>query len=158
MNLKEYRISLGITIKEASNATGVALRTYNRYEHDDNYGDPLKRASILSILKEKYEVTEEKGLLTIELIKEHVTDILNKYKEKIDFCYLFGSYSKGYAKENSDVDLCVSTTLTGLNFIGLIEELRQSLRKRIDLIRLSDLKNNIELLNEIMKDGIKIYG
>ena len=47
MNLKEYRISLGITIKEASNATGVALRTYNRYEHDDNYGDPLKRASIL---------------------------------------------------------------------------------------------------------------
>lgn len=158
MNLKEYRTSLGITIQEAANATGVALRTYNRYEHDDNYGDPLKRISILNILKEKYEVTEEKGLLTIELIKDNVSKILSNYNEKIDFCYLFGSYSKGYAKENSDIDLCVSTTLTGLNFVGLIEELRQSLHKKIDLIRLSDLKDNIELLNEIMKDGIKIYG
>lgn len=158
MTLKEYRISLGITIQEAANATGVALRTYNRYEHDDGYGDPLKRISIFNILKDKYEVTEDKGLLTLELIKENVNNVLNKYEEQIDFCYLFGSYAKGYAKENSDVDLCISTSLTGLNFVGLIEELRQSLHKRVDLIRLSDLKDNLELLNEIMKDGIKIYG
>ena len=158
MNLKEYRKGKGITSKEASIVCGVPLRTYIRYENDDSYGSNLKRDKILSLLKEKYEVTEEKGLLSIEEIKNKVTDIFSKYKDEISFCYLFGSYAKGYAKEDSDVDLCISTSLTGLRFVGLVEELRVSLNKKVDLLRLSDMKNNIELLNDIMKDGIKIYG
>ena len=158
MSLKEYRKGKGITSKEASIVCGVPLRTYIRYENDDSYGSNLKRDKILSLLKEKYEVTEEKGLLSIEEIKSKVTDIFSKYKDEISFCYLFGSYVKGYAKEDSDVDLCISTSLTGLRFVGLVEELRVSLNKKVDLLRLSDMKNNIELLNDIMKDGIKIYG
>lgn len=158
MNLKEYRKGKGITSKEASIVCGVPLRTYIRYENDDSYGSNLKRDKILSLLKEKYEVTEEKGLLSIEEIKNKVTYIFSKYKDEISFCYLFGSYVKGYAKEDSDVDLCISTSLTGLTFIGLIEELRVSLNKKVDLLRLSDMKNNFELVHEIMKDGIKIYG
>ena len=71
---------------------------------------------------------------------------------------MFGSYSKGYAKDNSDIDLCISTSLTGVAFVGLIEELREALNKRIDLLRINDLKDNIELVEEIMKSGIKIYG
>ena len=71
---------------------------------------------------------------------------------------MFGSYSKGYAKDNSDIDLCISTSLTGVAFVGLIEELREALNKRIDLLRTNDLKDNIELVEEIMKSGIKIYG
>lgn len=158
MELKEYRISLGITIQEASKAVNVPLRTYLRYEHDDNYGNTLKRESIINSLKEKFEITEEKGLLSIETIKQKAPTILNKYREAIDFCYVFGSYAKGYANETSDIDICISTSLTGLKYVGLIEELRQLLHKKVDLIRLSDLKNNLELLNEIMKDGVKIYG
>ena len=158
MNLKEYRKGKGIKSKEASIVCGVPLRTYIRYENDDSYGSNLKRDKILSLLKEKYEVTEEKGLLSIEEIKNKVTDVFSKYKDEISFCYLFGSYVKGYAKEDSDVDLCISTSLTGLRFVGLIEELRVSLNKKVDLLRLSDMSNNIELLNDIMKDGIKIYG
>ena len=68
MNLKEYRISLGLTIQEAANTTGVALRTYNRYESDEGYGDSLKRLSIINLLKEKYEITEDKGILNIDFI------------------------------------------------------------------------------------------
>ena len=71
---------------------------------------------------------------------------------------MFGSYAKGTAKETSDIDLYVSSSLTGLKFVGLIERLRQGLHKKIDLIRSSELVNNIDLMNEIMKDGIKIYG
>ena len=107
---------------------------------------------------EKYETTEEKGIHSISSIKEIVFKVLSQYGEKVSFCYLFGSYAKGYASETRDVDLCVSTSLTGLSFVGLIEELRVSLNKKVDLIRLSDLNNNIELIQEIMKDGIKIYG
>ena len=84
--------------------------------------------------------------------------MLSAYKEEVVFCYLFGSYAKGYATDTSDIDLCVSTSLTGLAFVGLIEELRKVLNKKIDLLRLSDLTNNEVLIQEIMKDGIKIYG
>ena len=60
--------------------------------------------------------------------------------------------------KKSDVDLYVSSSLTGLRFVGLIERLRQTLHKKVDLIRSSELNNNIDLVNEILKGGIKIYG
>lgn len=41
--------------------------------------------------------------------------------------------------------------------MGLNESIRKSLHKRIDMVRFSNLDNNLELINEIMKDGIKIY-
>lgn len=155
--LKEYRRKVGITLKEASNICNVPLRTYIRYEQDENYGNKLKRTQILNFLKEKFDVDEDKGTLSITEIKEIVSKILVKYKDEIDFCYLFGSYVKGYASDSSDVDLCISTTITGLRFVGLIEELRIALHKRVDLIRLSDLSKNIDLIKEIMKDGVLVY-
>ena len=157
MDLKEYRVKLGITIKEASSASGVPLRTYNRYENDEKYGNNLKRQQIFLSLREKFEVTKEKGIITIDAIRNRINDIFSK-RDDVNFCYLFGSYAKGYANETSDVDLCISTTLTGLSFVGLKEEICSSLNKKVDLIRLSDLGDNIELVQEIMKEGIKIYG
>lgn len=149
---------LGITIKEASIATDVPLRTYIRYENDNNYGNKLKRNQIMSVLQSKYEITEKKGILSIDQIKTRVEKVLGNYRDEVSFCYLFGSYAKGYAKEDSDVDLFISTTIKGLSFVGLIEELRESLNKKIDLIRLTDMSDNVSLINEVMKDGIKIYG
>ena len=158
ITLKQYRESMGISSTEAANACGIPLRTYQRYEKDDLYGSGLKRKAIFDALKDKYEITEEKGILKFENIKIKVGEVLDKYKDEVKFCYLFGSYAKGYAKENSDVDLCISTSLTGLKFVGLSGELRENLNKNIDLLRLSDVQNNNDLLNEIMKDGTKIYG
>ena len=113
---------------------------------------------LLSLIKQ-YEITETHGLLTIGKIKESLTKLFDsQYSGDIEFCYLFGSYAKGYAKETSDVDLCVATSLTGFKFVGLSESIRITLHKNIDLIRFNNLKDNMELLNEIMKDGIKIYG
>ena len=159
MTLQEARKEYGITQIEAAKALGIPERTFRRYEQDENYGDALKRRSFISILDEQYGITEEKGLLTIEQIKEKITKLFDEeYKGEIDFCYLFGSYDKNNAKENSDVDLYVSSSLTGFRFAGLIEKIRQTLHKKIDLIRSSELNNNVGLANEIMKGGIKIYG
>lgn len=157
MKLKDYRISYGITQKEASISVNVPLRTYIRYENSDDETN-LKYLKIIDLLKEKYEITETKGVLSIDNIKIVVANVFKEYEGKINYCYLFGSYAKGYAKDDSDVDLCVDTNLTGLAFIGLIERLRQSLKKKVDLLRVQDITKNLELLNEIMKDGIKIYG
>lgn len=158
MKLKDYRNKIGITINEASIITNVPVRTYIRYENDEKYGSVLKRNQMLLSLQEKYEITEVKGILSVEQIIKCVEKILINYQNEVSFCYLFGSYAKGYAKEDSDVDLCISTTLKGMAYVGLIEELRVSLNKKVDLIRLSDLADNMELVNEIMKDGVRIYG
>jgi predicted nucleotidyltransferase len=71
---------------------------------------------------------------------------------------LFGSYAKGKATPMSDVDLFVNTSVTGLKFFGLIEELREALKKKVDLLDRRQIEGNFELTNEILKDGIKIYG
>ena len=158
MNLLNVRTQYGLSQIEAASILNIPVRTYICYEKDDNYGNDLKRSMMIRTLVEKCEITETKGLLTIEQIKTALTRLFEEeYKDQIEFCYLFGSYAKGYAKENSDVDLCVATQLTGLKFAGLSESIRQALHKRIDLIRFSNLNNNLELINEIMKDGIKLY-
>ena len=159
MKLKEIRTKYKLSQLEAANLVGVPVRTFRRYENDDAYGSKLKRQMFINIIKDHCEITETKGLLTIEQIKDSLKEMFkNKYEGKIEFCYLFGSYAKGYAKEDSDVDLCVSTSLTGLDFVGLSEDIRNVLHKKIDLIRFSNLKDNLELINEIMKDGVKLYG
>ncbi|MBE6136098.1 MAG: nucleotidyltransferase domain-containing protein [Erysipelotrichaceae bacterium] len=159
MTLLQIRNKYQISQALAASSVGVPLRTYIRYENNNDYGNSLKRESMIQKLMNKYEITEDKGMLSIETIKNELTSLFDsEYKGKIEFCYLFGSYAKGYAKDNSDVDLCVSTSLTGLRFAGLSEAIRTVLHKRIDLIRFNNLENNLELVCEIMKDGIKIYG
>ena len=159
MELKEKRMGYNISQQRAADIVGIPLRTYVRYEDDDNYGDSLKRKAIINAIDECCEINEDKGILSIEQIKKSIQKLFDsEYKDKIEFCYLFGSYAKGYANDKSDVDLCVSTSLSGLDFAGLSEKLRNVLHKRIDLIRLNNLKDNVELINEIMKVGIKIFG
>ena len=156
MNLFELRKEFGLSQVEAARIAGMPLRSYVRYEGDNEYGSVLKRKAIIEAITEKCEITEEKGILSLEQIRSGVCNVVSKYQDTVSFCYLFGSYSKGYATEKSDVDLCVSTTLTGLDYVGLAEEIHLELHKKIDLVRLSNAGS--DLINEIMKDGIKIYG
>jgi len=52
----------------------------------------------------------------------------------------------------------LSSSITGMKFYGIVEELREQLKKKVEVITVSSLEGNVELLNEILKDGIKIYG
>ncbi len=158
MNLKELRISFGITALIASSKINVPLRTYVRYENDNNYGNIIKRQYMIDELKKNYCFNETYGIYNLNQIKDGVKCIINNnYKDKVGFVYLFGSYAKGYAKENSDIDMIIDTDITGMDYYGLIEEIREYFNKKIDLIRLKDIHDNIDLLREVIKDGIKIY-
>ena len=101
-------------------------------------------------------VDEENGILTLDKITEGCISVLAKYP--VDYCYLFGSYAKGKATPTSDVDLLIHTTVTGLQFFGLVEELREKLKKKVDVLDQKQIVDNFDLTNEILKDGIKIYG
>ena len=156
MELKEIRKNGMMTQFEASKMLNIPLRTYVRYENDQKYVGSFKYETMKKQLLEHLKIDEQNGILTVEKIKNSISDILNKYD--VEYCYLFGSYAKHKATETSDVDLIINTKTTGLKFYGLVEELREALHKNVDLIRVVDLKENIELLNEILKDGIKIHG
>ena len=45
-----------------------------------------------------------------------------------------------------------------MRFYDLVEAVREGLRKQVDVLNYEQLKDNPNLVNEILKDGIKIYG
>ena len=71
---------------------------------------------------------------------------------------LFGSYAKGEARKNSDVDIMVDSGLKGLSFFGLLEDVSVSLDKNIDMIDTTQIAKNSEIDMEISKNGVQIYG
>ena len=156
MTLRTLRIEKGLTQIECAKFLGVPIRTYSRYENDEKKIGSIKYQYMIDMLKEYGVIDEEHGVLSLDKIKEICSDIFAKYD--VEFCYLFGSYAKGKANESSDVDLLISTNIVGIKFFGLVEELREKLGKKVDLLDMSQLNNNNVLLKEILLDGIKIYG
>jgi predicted nucleotidyltransferase len=71
---------------------------------------------------------------------------------------LFGSYAKGGARPNSDIDLLVDSGLRGLDFVGLIEYIREALNKEVDVIDVQHVKRGSPVDDEIRRSGVKIYG
>ena len=155
MNLKQLRQSLGLTQAQAAFFCGMPLRTYKNYENMDTKRTSIPYLFLLEKLSTYGYVDEEHGILSINDIQEKIRPIFDKYQ--VDFVFLFGSYARHQARENSDIDLFISTSETGLSFYGMIEDLRITLKKKIDLLSIDQLNNNLDLIKEIMKDGIKIY-
>ena len=153
--IKEARKRNGFTQEEAARFLGVSLRSYKSYETEKEKQKNIKYEYFVDKLNKNSYVDEEHGLLTIDKITEVIQNILKDYN--VDYCYLFGSYAKNKQKENSDIDLLISDNVIGLKFYGLVEKLRENLHKKVDLLNTKQLSNNQELLNEILKDGIKIY-
>ncbi len=156
MTLKQLRKEKGITQSECAKLLQVSLRTYKRYESDESKISPLKYQFLLQRLNEYGLVDEEHGILTIERIREICSEVFKDYS--VAYCYLFGSYAKGKATDKSDVDLLVAVPIDGMKFFELIERLREKLKKKIDVLAISQLEINPMLVQEILKDGIKIYG
>ena len=155
-DLKSIRLDKELTQQQAAGIVGISLRSYKSYENDLDKRGNLKYNYIYEKLSQINPIDEEHGIVDLEYISRKCSEIFDKYK--INVCYLFGSYAKGKAKDDSDVDLLISTEIKGLKFFGLVEELRNSLQKKVDVIEVAGLKDNVELLEEILKDGIKIYG
>ncbi len=156
MTLKELRKHKKLTQAECARYLGMPLRTYQNYEADRSKASSMKYSFMMQKLLEYGYIDETHGILTVDQIKESCADILADYE--VDYCYLFGSYAKGKATDTSDIDLLVSTSTTGMRFYELVESLREGLHKRVDVLTYGQLKDNPDLVNEILKDGIKIYG
>jgi len=154
--LKDLRIEKKMTQQEVAELVGISLRSYKSYENDDEKRGTIKYNYILEQLNKINFIDEEHGILTVEDITKKCAKVLAQYDVK--FCYLFGSYAKGKETPTSDVDLLISANIRGLQFYGMVEDLRVALKKKVDVLDINQLKNNLELTEEIFKDGLKIYG
>lgn len=146
MTLKELRLSKNMTQVQVAQMVKISLRSYKQYENDDNKKNTIKYNYIFNELNKIGYVDEEHGILSLDTIKDVIVNVLSSYD--VDYCYLFGSYSKNSANESSDVDLLIGTKITGMAFFGLAEALREALHKKVDLLNIEQLNNNQTLLNE----------
>ncbi len=125
-------------------------------ENDAGKEGSIKYDYILNKLRLINYVDEEHGVLVIEDIVEKCKGIFSEYP--VHYCFLFGSYAKGHAVDNSDIDLLISSDISGLKYYEFVEKLRSALHKKVDVLSVEQLKGNYELTCEILRDGIKIYG
>ena len=95
-------------------------------------------------------------VLTIENIINMVKPIAEKYH--VDQIYLFGSYARGEAGIDSDLDFLV---YGGDNFkltmiFALAEELREVLDKKVDVFEIHEINQESEFYNTIMKERLLV--
>ena len=70
---------------------------------------------------------------------------------------LFGSYARGEATDESDIDLLIDRTgmASGWAIGGLYSDLQDALGKELDMVTLQGADH--ELLSRIHRDGVLIY-
>ena len=90
-------------------------------------------------------------IYTIEEIKAIITPIAQKHGLKAVF--LFGSYARGTADADSDIDLMIDTTGTDLDTLfklgALYEELSAAFCKQVDLVTVASLEQPIQRQSEL---------
>lgn len=91
----------------------------------------------------------------IEKIKLLLTPLFESYDVKK--AVIFGSYSKGKETPESDIDILVDSSLKGLEFVGLLEDIREAVQKDVDLFDVTHIDKNSKIDQEIKKYGVTIY-
>ena len=95
-------------------------------------------------------------VFSLDDIKAMVKPIAQKYQ--VDAIYLFGSYARGEADEESDLDFLV---FGGVSFkrtliFELAEELRIILQKKVDAFEISEVNTDSEFYRRVMQEKVPI--
>ncbi len=158
--IKQIRENLNLTQLELANLLNIPLKTIKNWEQNQrtpsSYIVDLIINNILSLANEKnLEEENEEQILSFVTIKDKTNEIVKSYD--IEKVYLYGSYAKGEANIYSDIDLYMISNVDGLEYFGLIEKLRNSLNKKVDLLSNKTVLKGSLIEKEIKKTGILIY-
>ena len=105
-------------------------------------------------------------IYTIEQLKEKIAPVALKYQ--LPAVFVFGSYARGDATEDSDVDFLVDRTGTQLRGLfamgGLYNDLEEAVGKTIDLVTTCALEDKSTLertpwfVENLNRERVQIYG
>lgn len=91
---------------------------------------------------------------TIDEIKKRVIPIVAKYG--VNTFSLFGSYARGEANEDSDLDFVMDKgDLKGLQYVSLVQDLENEFNCHVDVI--SKGSSNKKFLDEISDEEVILY-
>jgi predicted nucleotidyltransferase len=77
----------------------------------------------------------------LRILRERKPELQKKYP--ISRLGVFGSYARGDATENSDIDIAVEITgPMGLNFIAMANEIEEILGTRVDVVPKRSIKSH----------------
>lgn len=99
---------------------------------------------------------------SIEQIKEKIAPVALKYN--LPAVYIFGSYARGEATENSDVDVLVDikgSTVKGWIMGGLYNDLCEIFGENTDIVTVGALNQDNRtpwFTENIMRERVQIYG
>ena len=154
--LREKRKQLGLTQIEAARACGVSRRTYQTYE---------EKQIMNATFEELRKKLEDDGILdgsnficSVKYIKRVCGEVFSTMYPEVKAAYLFGSYARGEATGKSDIDILVVIPPIGMKYYGIAVDLEERLNKKIDLHTHRQLLESEPFLEQVLKDGIKIYG
>ena len=154
MGIKQLRKEKGLTQEKCAEYLQIPIRSYKRYEANEDMVSRIKYAYIINRLNEYGFIDEEHGKLAIDEIKSICADVFKDFK--VDYCYLFGSYAKGYALPVSDINILLSSSLLDEEMKELERKLNEALHKNISLMSIEEAAGKVDLLKEVLKIGIRI--
>jgi predicted nucleotidyltransferase len=159
-NIKIVRENLELTQEQVSLLTGVPVKTLRNWEQEvrkpSEWTIDLVMDRLLRVKMEEYaKIDESSGVLSFLTIKENISKIAKNYD--IEKVYLFGSYVKGQATQNSDVDLYMESDLYGLKYFEFVEQLRENLKKKVEVLSNKTVQEYSKIDEEIKKSGALIY-
>ena len=93
---------------------------------------------------------------TVREIENKISKTARQYG--VQKAYLFGSYARGEAQPESDIDLCIEKgeIRTLFQLSGFCQDLEEVLENKVDVITTTGISSNFK--EQIKKDMILVYG
>ena len=131
---KKFCADMGLSMTEAFNL--LAQRAISEYKNP--------------------ELTKENNTLMLDEIKVLVSSLVKKYNA--EYAIHFGSYARGEATRESDIDIIIvgGTNFSALDVLAFGEELRELTNKKVDAFELREVEQNTEFYQNILREGVKI--
>ena len=101
-------------------------------------------------------LTKEDNTFMLDEIKALVSSLVKKYNA--EYAILFGSYARGEATRESDIDIIIvgGKNFSALDVLAFGEELRELTGKKVDAFELREVEKNTEFYQNILREGVKI--
>ena len=107
-------------------------------------------------MKETLSTISQKTGFSVTTVSRVLSGQAEKYR--ISEVFIFGSYARDEATENSDIDLLVygGENFKPTHIFSFAEELRELLHKNVDAFEINEVNPDSDFYQTIMKEKIKV--
>lgn len=98
-------------------------------------------------------------IYTTDEIRQRIAPVAEKYQLRA--VYLFGSYARNEATDDSDIDILVDlagSSVRGWVIGGVYNDLNESIGKNVDMVTVDALNENKDIFSyKVMRERVLLY-